>query len=249
MERRKFVVGLGALAAGSSAAVGTGAFTAAELERSSTINVVDDTNGLIGLEAGSETDFVSDSSGSSGNELEIDLTSNEGGDGVNPNSTYQIGGLSELDENNLDGTWGFPGDGPESPNDLSEVLIDQSTSMSADHAFKVMNQTDSPQNIEVTYHFDEHPGDARVYLVGYYADANGGGSESDEGLVVGNATVDNRGTRIVYSDDFDYSEPIKIGNEFYVTIIVDVGDADASNDLSGTLTVRAGAHDEFLPEE
>jgi hypothetical protein len=48
MNRREFVVGLGVLASGAAAAIGTGAFTAAELSgREPNISGVNDTNGLI----------------------------------------------------------------------------------------------------------------------------------------------------------------------------------------------------------
>ena len=47
MERRKFVLGVGALAAGGAAAVGSGAFTQATATRQVEINVVDDTEGYM----------------------------------------------------------------------------------------------------------------------------------------------------------------------------------------------------------
>jgi hypothetical protein len=50
MERRKFVVGLGALASGSAAAVGTGAFTSVNAERSVDVEVAGDANAYLGLE-------------------------------------------------------------------------------------------------------------------------------------------------------------------------------------------------------
>lgn len=50
MERRKFVIGLGALAAGSGAALGTGAFSQATADgREIEVEVVDDTEGYLGF--------------------------------------------------------------------------------------------------------------------------------------------------------------------------------------------------------
>ena len=48
-NRRKFITGLGALATGSAAAVGTGAFSSAEAERTVDVAVTTDDNALLGL--------------------------------------------------------------------------------------------------------------------------------------------------------------------------------------------------------
>jgi len=47
MERRKFVVGLGALATGTAAATGTGALSSQESNRDVNVDVVADTNGTL----------------------------------------------------------------------------------------------------------------------------------------------------------------------------------------------------------
>ena len=50
MKRRKFTIGLGAITTGAAAALGTSAFTAAQIsDRDADIAVVDDSNALIGL--------------------------------------------------------------------------------------------------------------------------------------------------------------------------------------------------------
>jgi hypothetical protein len=51
MERRKFVVGLGALATGSAAATGTGALTSTQADRTVNVNVANDGNAYLGLAA------------------------------------------------------------------------------------------------------------------------------------------------------------------------------------------------------
>lgn len=50
-NRRKFITGLGALAAGSAAAVGTGAFTSVTADRAVTVNIEGDANAYLGLSA------------------------------------------------------------------------------------------------------------------------------------------------------------------------------------------------------
>ena len=54
MERRKFIIGAGALATGSAAAVGTGAFSSVEAERTIDISTADDSDALLTLEPNDE---------------------------------------------------------------------------------------------------------------------------------------------------------------------------------------------------
>ncbi|MDZ5812343.1 hypothetical protein U4E84_13420 [Halorubrum sp. AD140] len=243
MERRKFVIGLGALASGAAAAMGTGAFTAAELGgREANIEVANDSDGLIGLEAG-DTEYVTNDGGSGENELMIDLSSDHGGDGVNPNSTYQVGGLGDFDSGNINQV---PGDPTTDPS-VGDVAIDTTTPISDEYAFKVMNQTDSPKDIELTYDANDEPfpDDTRLFLVAYYPEG-GNDSEQEEGLAVGDVTNSNKkSASIIFDDDQQYSASIEEGKEFYVTILVDVGGADTDTDLGGDLTLRAGSHDDF----
>ena len=88
MQRRKFMIGAGALATGTSAAVGTGAFSSASLgERTVAVDVAGDSNAQIGLVAGD----VSDVSEKSNGEIELSLTGDGEGEGVNTNSVYKWG--------------------------------------------------------------------------------------------------------------------------------------------------------------
>jgi hypothetical protein len=238
MQRRKFVIGMGALASGAAASVGTGAFTAMQADgREANIDVVADENGLIGLKAG-ETDLVT---GTSDGQLAINFNLDEGGDGVNPNSTYQVGGLGDFNPGNLQYV---PGDPTVSPN-IEDVAIDTQTSIMDEHAFMVMNQSGNEQQIEVTYEANEEfPDDAQVYLVAFYPEGSGTPAQ-EEGLAVGDVTGENaKSASIIYADQ-QYSDPIGAGDSFYVTLIVSVGDADPGTDLGGQITVRAGSHDDF----
>jgi hypothetical protein len=239
MERRKFVVGLGALAAGSSAAVGSGAFTAAELSgREANISVVNDTNGLIGLQAG-DSELVSNDGGSNGNELAIDFNPSSGdGEGVNPNSKYQVGGLGGID--NLDEV---PGN-PTLPTTIEDIAIDTNSDIEGNHAFSLLNQSGSDQAIEVTFEANSSfPSDAEVYMVSKYEEGSGDSEETS--ALVATATPDAREASIIYSDETQYSTDVDSGTDVKVSILVVVGDAATGADLGGTLTVRAGSHDDF----
>jgi hypothetical protein len=87
MERRKFVIGLGALVAGSGAALGTGASVSSTMDRDANVNVVNDSNGLLALESTTDSDVVREKNG----ELYIDFTAGGSAGGSNVNSVYRIG--------------------------------------------------------------------------------------------------------------------------------------------------------------
>jgi len=81
MERRKFVIGMGALATGSAAAVGTGAFTSVEAERDLVVDTAGDAGGLLGIEPADTPNgdaYAEDDDGI----VSIDLTSTSGVSGA-----------------------------------------------------------------------------------------------------------------------------------------------------------------------
>ncbi len=227
--------------------MGTGAFTAAELDgRTAEIGVVNDSNGLIGLSPGS-TDYVYYENG----ELTIDFTAtgDGGGSGVNPNSTYQVGGLGGFDSNNIDMV---PGDPTTDPS-VGGIAIDTETPINGEDgecAFMVMNQTKNSKDIELTYEANgSFPDNTRLFLVAYYPGGSNN-SQQEEGLAVGDVANSENGksASIIFDDDQQYSASIGSGEKFYVTILVDVGDVDPESDntdLGGELVVRAGSHDDF----
>jgi len=101
MERRKFVIGAGALATGSAAAVGTGAFSSVEAERSMSVTIADDSEAYLAFDTdlGSSPDNNYEYAEINENgELEIEFAENSAGEaevsgrnpgnglGVNPNA-------------------------------------------------------------------------------------------------------------------------------------------------------------------
>jgi len=87
MQRRKFIIGAGALASGSAAAVGTGAFSSASIEgRQADIELSTDSESLIALVPGDSEDIYENDDG----ELTIDFEGSEG-EGVNRNAKYTWG--------------------------------------------------------------------------------------------------------------------------------------------------------------
>ena len=87
MNRRKFTVGLGSLATAGAAAIGTGAFTSVEANRSIEVDVADDANAFFSLEGDGE--YVS----KNGDTIVIDLggpRTSGGGDGFNDNAKTEV---------------------------------------------------------------------------------------------------------------------------------------------------------------
>jgi hypothetical protein len=74
MKRRKFLIGMGSIAAGSAATIGSGAFDRVSASRTMQVNVVGDAAAYLAL-----------------------------GDGASPYATYNSGGLLELHFNKLNG--------------------------------------------------------------------------------------------------------------------------------------------------
>lgn len=80
MKRRTILIGLGAVVAGGGAALGTGAFTTVEAERSVSVNVAEDSRALVGIDVNDRYGGQNDNG-----VAEFDLQSNVfAGSGFNP---------------------------------------------------------------------------------------------------------------------------------------------------------------------
>lgn len=94
MERRKFVIGVGALASGTAAAVGTGAFSSVTAARNVDVRVASDANAYLRLEGagGPNADYVEDDGTNGTLSIALDSTNppTGGGQGVNPDAVTEI---------------------------------------------------------------------------------------------------------------------------------------------------------------
>jgi hypothetical protein len=89
MERRKFIIGAGSLAAGGAAAIGSGAFSSVEAERSLSVSIADDDTAYLKFDTdlGNSPDDNYEYSEISNDEMSINFGTNDaGGQGVNPNA-------------------------------------------------------------------------------------------------------------------------------------------------------------------
>jgi len=98
MERRKFVIGAGALATGSAAAMGTGAFSAVEADRTATVNVAGDGDAYLGISG--DSDYTT--GGGSNDTLEVDFAGNGNGSGLNANATSEFTDLLTVSNQGTD---------------------------------------------------------------------------------------------------------------------------------------------------
>jgi len=116
MQRRKFIIGTGALATGTAAAVGTGAFTSVEANRDVAVNVADDADAFLALNAeeGSNADeyVIGEDDGT----IELDFTSTDaGGQGINEDATTIIRELFSIENQGTQDVIVFIDDAPEEP--------------------------------------------------------------------------------------------------------------------------------------
>lgn len=105
MRRRKYLIGIGSLAAGSAVAVGTGAVTQSQSARAVDVDVVADDQGLLQfvLDHGSleNTEYASFEDGQLRLHFNSDADLSNGGfagqgDGLNPDSTFDFDNLFQI---------------------------------------------------------------------------------------------------------------------------------------------------------
>ncbi|WP_152420102.1 hypothetical protein [Halorubrum distributum] len=224
MERRKFMIGVGALASGAAAATGTGAFSAMSAERNANINVVGDDRGITALRSDTDSDVIRQAGNG---ELVIDFTADGSAGGVNVNSVYQIGSLTQPHNN-----------GPEQK-PFSRTPGD-------DAAFFVTNQDTVEHDVTLEYTV-QNIGNAKIVFQLQDEDDNfnvGGNTNGDQtdAIVVGGR---NRFGDL-NNNDTTATATLSPGEKVGVSILIDTapdGGADpledpTTQDLSGTLSVN-----------
>ncbi|MDR5673202.1 hypothetical protein RH858_08575 [Halalkaliarchaeum sp. AArc-GB] len=94
MERRKFVIGMGSLAAGGAAAMGSGAFSTVEADRTVSVSTANDADAYLGLTG--DDDYVTDDSGTGALTIDLGGPDNIGdgdGDGFNHDAYTLVEGV------------------------------------------------------------------------------------------------------------------------------------------------------------
>lgn len=108
LNRRNVLIGLGTVAVGSGAALGSGAFTQVSAQRTMDVAVAGDANAFLALEANAATSAIDNAGGPSSNELQVDLSAGSApGDGVNDGANTTIGLLDDITSPSNVNTAGF----------------------------------------------------------------------------------------------------------------------------------------------
>ena len=96
-NRRKFIAGLGALATGSAAAMGTGAFSSVRAERAISVTTAGDSGAYLGLDA--STSVYAEETGDT-LELQFDgSNSGQNGNGLNANADTSFTNVMRVENN------------------------------------------------------------------------------------------------------------------------------------------------------
>ena len=156
-NRRKFLAGLGALASGSAAAVGTGAFTSVSAERSAYVETASDNDALLAFDPSGSTNSTYVEGASSG-AVSIDLSATDGdnlpnGNGTSPQgiNTDAVTQINDLFSIRNQGTQAAVVYVPETSisaagagNSLGSFNIDPQATNRPNGDFKNSNATDDP---------------------------------------------------------------------------------------------------------
>ncbi|WP_135365695.1 hypothetical protein [Halosimplex halophilum] len=98
MNRRQALIGIGSLAVGSGAALGSGAFTSVEADRTVDVTLADDSAALLGIAPAGP--YTSDSSASSENAVTLDIGAGASvADGLNDDAVTELGNVIQLTNN------------------------------------------------------------------------------------------------------------------------------------------------------
>ncbi|WP_380680544.1 hypothetical protein [Salinigranum sp. GCM10025319] len=144
VKRRKFVIGLGALVAGSGAALGTGASVSSTMDRDANVDVVTDDVGLLALRDETSGDVVRQKNDG---QLAIDFTANGNADGVNVDSRYQVGSFNYS-----------------TPGEVDPIQASGQSSVLNDPAFTITNQDTVERDVTLVYNLDGSVGGSQIYF-------------------------------------------------------------------------------------
>ncbi|MFD1599663.1 hypothetical protein [Halobellus rarus] len=215
MNRRDVLAGLGALVGTGALASGTGAFGAAEVSRRSKIEVVDDSDGLIGLVA---NEAIAGVRMSSGGELTVSL--GDGDPGVNVSSVYQFGAfVTDDDVSDITGdTFSVVTD--DDPSDMSDGQD------SLESALAVVNQSAEDLSITIDFELNDDIDGGTEYA--FELQSSQGGSGSREGLATSPITG-------------QLDAQLATGESIGLSFIVNALEGTTTDEISGSLSLSATA--------
>jgi hypothetical protein len=215
VKRRKVLLGMGSLAAGSAAAMGTGAFDAMSADREADINVTVDSEGLVSLVDTTDSDVIRESDNPG--ELLIDFTADGKAGGVNTDSQYQVGYIRGANKNFI-------------PKGLNDQIDDTDAS-----AFQIVNKDTVAHTLNASYECDANDiGNASVFW--QFSPVT---RQHNMEVSGSNTYASIQEIPQINQDDSRFLPGVAVD----VSLLIDTTGVtqDSSNlDLSGTLTIEAG---------
>lgn len=221
MQRRKFIAGLGSIAAAGAAGVGTGAFSSMAAERDANLEVVNDSGGLISLESDTPSDVVREEGG----QLLLDFSSNGG---VNIDSIYQVGKFIQYPPHPSDVDLNFKQFASQHGGGLATPVYD-------DPAFFIQNNDSVEHDVTLTFTFESHVSGAHAYF--QVQDEDDGTAPVAGG---GNTNGDLSGDMLA-TDTTTVSTTVTLssGESAGVSFALSTIRCTSTGDISGTLSVSA----------
>jgi hypothetical protein len=215
MNRRDVIVGLGSVAGAGAAVSGTGAFSAAEISRKATIEVVDDSDGLIGLVA---NEAIAGVWMDDGGELTVSI--GDGTPGVNVSSVYQFGAFVSTDgvSNHTGDTFSVVTDAD--PADMSGGQD------SLESALAIVNQTAKELSITIEFDLNDDLDGGTNYAFELHSSQEGSGTR--EGLAKNPTTG-------------QLTAHLATGESIGLSFIINALEGVTADEISGNLSVSATA--------
>jgi hypothetical protein len=241
-SRRNLLLGLGGIVATSGALVGTGALNAFTAQREANIPITTDNNALVSIELGPNE------SGGSGSILQqnngtlgIDFTAPSGSDGVQPDATYQLGGIDEtkppVDNTLSDDTVAGGGSGSSSG---FPSIFDTGNDAQNDPAILVRNNSTDLLGISATFYpadSNSFPSDGRVLIVTHDRGSSVDGDNNDADEM--RAKMHDYDGQISSATNGGTAwRPAPSGESIGISIWIYTG-TDLSGDLSGEIQILA----------
>ncbi len=245
---------MGSLAAGSAAAMGTGAFTSASITRTADMSVATDSNAFIQLGVGGANGAGQRIKKTNG-ELQIDFDGNGAdGSGVNDDARYQIGAMDDDDPqgDGIDFTSIHDNETDAEVYPPGEPYVRYNGDTYDQSAFVISNQSGQTLDIEVALLAEEDTTGATVYLQGAASEVDGGSGPSDPDALDGatvtsgidlsnvNNSISGAKQALSFNNKNDGNEAIPSGESVYVSLQVDTtSDETTSQSLASELVVNA----------
>jgi hypothetical protein len=246
MQRRKFLIGAGSLAAAGAAGLGTGAFTSTAAGRQVSVSVAGDKAAHLGLVPGGSSHAYTDNG-----ELKLDFDGSQAtGDGLNRNSFVKFNELFEIRNNSSDtiAVW-LDDDGDPYVNNGATADFFSQIPLDPWQVFWSFAQQSQPQyyyNSEVGYKKWNDP-NQEAPVDGRTQDTLGNDLETgiDDDDVLAPVNIDTNSSSSIFNRTGQHPAVLTSGDSIKINLQFNIDDIDPSTitDASGTVVLNAFTHD------